>query len=174
MKDRETDRAWEQYRFGKSTGLGLQDVEESLHAALYKHALRVCYTELNEHRSDIASDACWKAFRNLGGFRGKSKFSTWFHRIVLNTITSAKRTQIRLAEVGLEHAEGHAFTPDAIGPRFAEQLRDVMNKEELALWDFKLRGVGERELAKSLGLTVEGVRSRWFRLRKKLLKHIKS
>jgi RNA polymerase sigma factor (sigma-70 family) len=169
MKDRETDKAYAKYVAGPG-----DLTEAELHAVLFAHALRLCWQELKEHRTDLASDACWKAFKNLDGFQGKSKFSTWFHRIVLNTITSAKRLEARLSEVGLEMV-GEAAASGGSNPeahRLFEQLQEGLTAEELVLWQFKLKGVAEGTIATALKLTTEGVRSRWFRLKKKLLKRL--
>jgi RNA polymerase sigma-70 factor (ECF subfamily) len=38
-----------------------------------------------EDASDFAQDVFLKAYRNLGGFEGRSRFSTWLYKIAYNT-----------------------------------------------------------------------------------------
>jgi RNA polymerase sigma-70 factor, ECF subfamily len=35
---------------------------------------------------DLAQEAFMQVFRNLNSFRGDSAFSTWLHRIAVNTV----------------------------------------------------------------------------------------
>jgi len=39
----------------------------------------------SEDASDFTQDVFLKAYRNLGGFEGRSRFSTWLYRIAYNT-----------------------------------------------------------------------------------------
>ena len=54
----------------------------------YTIALRV--TRNRQDSEEIVQDSFMKAFSSLNTFRGSSKFSTWFYRIVYNTAISRK------------------------------------------------------------------------------------
>lgn len=43
--------------------------------------------------ADVAQEAFIKAFKNLDSFKGESRFSTWFHRIVVNAAYDHLRRQ---------------------------------------------------------------------------------
>lgn len=57
-------------------------------------AFSIAYRVVNsrEDAEEVVQDAFLKAFRSLGKFRGGSKFSTWFYRIVVNTSLTRVRS----------------------------------------------------------------------------------
>ena len=61
-------------------------------------------------REDDARDACQDAFiaayRNIAGFRGDAKVSSWLHRIAVNQCLTTKRRQKSRAEYFLNDEEG--------------------------------------------------------------------
>jgi RNA polymerase sigma-70 factor (ECF subfamily) len=71
--------------------------------------------------NDIFQDAMLSAFKSIGSFQGGSKFSTWLHRIVVNTSLSYRRKFKRFWQQttelhdGVEYEEQHctdAYTPE--------------------------------------------------------------
>lgn len=48
-----------------------------------------------EDARDCAQEALIQVFRNLGRFEGRSRFSTWLYRVVVNTCLDARRRQRR-------------------------------------------------------------------------------
>ncbi len=69
----------------------------SAYALLVERYKNMAYTlalsiiKNSEDAEEIAQDAFVKAYKNLGSFKGKSKFSTWLYQIVFNTALSKKR-----------------------------------------------------------------------------------
>ena len=61
----------------------------------YDTAYRVAYrfTRHAEDAEDIAQDICLVLARKLGSFRGRSRFSTWLYRIVINACRDHVRRQ---------------------------------------------------------------------------------
>src|SRR5262245_25667733 len=55
-----------------------------------------------EDRADAVQDAFLSAFRSLGSFEGKSRLSTWLHRIVVNACLAKLRSRSRAAEAPLD------------------------------------------------------------------------
>ena len=49
-----------------------------------------------EDANDIFQDAMISAFKGIGTFKMGSKFSTWLHRIVVNTALSYRRKMKRI------------------------------------------------------------------------------
>ena len=83
---------------------------------------------------DIAQDAFIRAFKSLGGFRGKARFSSWLHQIALNLCRDhlKKRSRsggvVSMAEETLEGSrdgDGEA-TPD---PMIDAELSETMRAE---------------------------------------------
>ncbi len=70
---------------------------------------------------DALQDAYLKAFRNLGGFRGDARFSTWLHRIVYRTCLDHVRRRRHV--VPLEETPEHPATGVGADDRVSEQMR---------------------------------------------------
>ncbi|QEC51813.1 RNA polymerase sigma-70 factor (ECF subfamily) [Anseongella ginsenosidimutans] len=51
----------------------------------YVFTLAMRFTRSREDAEEIAQDSFLKAFRNLSGFQGQSKFTTWLYTIVYTT-----------------------------------------------------------------------------------------
>jgi len=56
--------------------------------------LPACGFDAEEAR-DTAQEALLQVFRNLGQFEGRSRFSTWLHRIAVNACLDARRRRKR-------------------------------------------------------------------------------
>ena len=138
---------------------------------------------------DAVQDAYLSAFRNIAGFRGGSRLSTWLARIVINESYALLRKRKRAGVVlpfsaqsdgwgaGGRDAEEDAMTatdteqPDAAASR--GEVRRLLERNIDALPDqfrtaFVLREVEEmsvEEAAACLGVPAATVRSRTFRAR---------
>jgi RNA polymerase sigma-70 factor (ECF subfamily) len=63
------------------------------------------YSRNEEDAKDIYQETFLRVYRGLPGFRGKSQFSTWLHRIVTNVCLSHQRKTSRAKLVSLESDE---------------------------------------------------------------------
>lgn len=70
------------------------------HEVAWRVALGVLKDE--DAAADAVQDAFLKAFRNLDGFRGESRFRTWLLSIVVNEARGALRRRTRRRESGLD------------------------------------------------------------------------
>jgi len=61
---------------------------------VYGIAFQLCCFDAEEAR-DTAQEALLQVFRNLGQFEGRSRFSTWLHRIAVNACLDARRRRRR-------------------------------------------------------------------------------
>ncbi|MCA1590050.1 MAG: RNA polymerase sigma factor, partial [Acidobacteria bacterium] len=67
---------------------------------------------------DAAQEAFVSAFRNVGGFRGDSKVSSWLHRIAVNQCLTMKRRLKTRAEEFLDddkHEDERVFVASSAG-----------------------------------------------------------
>ena len=134
---------------------------------------------------DVVQDAYLLAFTGLHSFRGDASLGTWLVRITINTAISAQRKkgcQVQLderAELASEPSQENemAFSspasesPDALADR--SQVRDLLQNGIASLpviyrSVFILRAVEEvsvEEAACCLGVSVETVKTRFFRAR---------
>ena len=137
---------------------------------------------------DILQDAFLSAFRALGRFEGRSRLSTWLHRIAVNAalmrlrgrrdeptgdieallphfspygaFTAAQRAWVEAPEEALQREELRAQVRQAIG-RLPENYRIP-----LVLRD--IEGLSHAEIAEGLGVTVNAAKIRVHRARQAL------
>jgi RNA polymerase sigma factor (sigma-70 family) len=151
---------------------------EELCKLLFQHALAICWLELREHRPDIANYSVFKAISYSKKFRGEARFSTWFHKIVLNQCKSRIRNKLRLAEKSLEDLNAGEEAVLAVASvadhklQFASLAKGLSAKEQQLL-DWKLEGRDEGYIADQIGYTKAGVRTLWHRLKKRLVRKLK-
>jgi len=134
-------------------------------------------------REDDARDATQEtflaAFRNLRGFRGDAKVSSWLHRIAVNQcITRQRRAKVRsesalAAEVG-EFSTSVSFSPASVVESRQETLavRRAINSLPIELRQVVIMKEFEeltfREIADALDLPLSTVKSRLYTAMKQL------
>lgn len=131
---------------------------------------------------DVAQETFMRAYRALGNFRGDAQFSTWLHRIAVNTAKNHLVAQNRRPptdDVDVMDAEqyDHGFrlrdtdTPEhellrqeieatvmAAVDRLPGELREAITLREV-------EGLSYEEIAERMGCPIGTVRSRIFRAR---------
>jgi RNA polymerase sigma factor (sigma-70 family) len=136
-------------------------------------ALRVC--ENMQDAEDIVQESYLKAFRNLHSFRGDSKFSTWFYRIVYNTAVTHAKVKIWTTDYGKEAEEVPALSDYSPEMRLEEsekkemvsKILDHMPKgDALLLTLYYMEDHSVKEVAKITGLNESNVKVKLFRARK--------
>jgi RNA polymerase sigma-70 factor (ECF subfamily) len=166
---------------------------ESLYAhhkrALFQTALRVLGNV--EDAEDALQEGLFAAFRNLKRFEGRSQFSTWLTRIVINASLMRRRSMRSRPAVSLEHFSEEENTIPA-EERFAaadpspeeiyerRELRNLIkaNLAELSpvLRDaFVLResqGLTTSEAARALGVSENTLKARLWRARQQLAERL--
>jgi len=138
---------------------------------------------------DVAQEAFIKAYRALGNFRGDSAFYTWIYRIAVNTAKNHLVSRGRrppATDVDVEDAEflsGADGLRDITSPEhelMKDQLEEVVYKaiqslpEDLrtALTLREMEGMSYEEIAEVMDCPVGTVRSRIFRAREAVDRHI--
>jgi RNA polymerase sigma-70 factor, ECF subfamily len=136
-----------------------------------------------EEARDATQETFIAAFRNLPGFRGEAKVSSWLHRIAVNQcITRQRRARVR-GETPLEGDEEHGgprlAAPEADSPAASaesRERRESVRRAVLALPP-ELREVvlmkefeemTFQEIADALGLPTSTVKSRLYTALKQL------
>ncbi|MDQ3907468.1 MAG: sigma-70 family RNA polymerase sigma factor [Acidobacteriota bacterium] len=135
-----------------------------------------------EDARDATQETFVAAFRNLGGFRGDAKVSSWLHRIAVNQcITRQRRAKVR-GETSLEGAEegGAQFEADAVenpaesaeGRERTEAVRRAVNalppelRAVVVMKEFE--DLTFQEIADALGVPLSTVKSRLYTALKQL------
>jgi len=139
---------------------------------------------------DALQDGLLSAFRNLKSFRGRSQFSTWLTRVVINAALMRRRGQavrpssaaaepISKDEIPLtERLVSKGLNPEQLCGRL--EIREILmdHLDELApdlRTAFVLRKVGEystSETAKMLRVSEEALKGRLWRARRELAKRV--
>lgn len=153
---------------------------------VYGIAYQLCGFDPEEAR-DTAQEALLQVFRNLGQFEGRSRFSTWLHRIAVNACLDARRRRNRWFRMILprrteRHDEGDPEDPiekipapeDGMDPvsnvRGAELKRDVMaalrglSEHQRKVFQLKVfQEMSIPEIAHATGMAEGTVKSHLFR-----------
>ena len=140
---------------------------------------------------DALQDGLLSAFRNLKSFRGRSQFSTWLTRVVINAALMRRRGQavrpssaaaepINKDEIPItERLVSKGLNPEQLCGRL--EIREILmdHLDELApdlRTAFVLRKVGEystSETAKMLRVSEEALKGRLWRARRQLAKRVR-
>lgn len=155
---------------------------------LFQTALRVMGN--NEDAEDALQDGLLSAYRNLKRFEGRSQFSTWLTRIVINAALMRRRSAKARPAVSLDETHHEDELPAA--ERFADdspnpeqlfvgtELREMINENldelsPLLRTAFVLRevhGYSTVEAAKRLGVTENTLKARLWRARHQLAERL--
>ena len=148
------------------------------------------YVRDQSEAEDVVQDAFIKAYRALPAFRGDSAFYTWLYRIAINTAKNA------LVSAGRRPATVDFEAQDATGLDLQMRMKDTDTPERLLLTDEirttvnraidslpedlrtaivlrEIDGLSYEEIASSMNCPVGTVRSRIFRAREAIDRHLK-
>jgi RNA polymerase sigma-70 factor (ECF subfamily) len=146
------------------------------------------FTRVREDAEDIVQQSLQKAFVQLHKFEGKSRFSTWLTRIVINEALMFLRRGRGLREVSIDDLNGNEETalgleiPDSradpeitfLQGERSRMLSAAMNRLTPGIRKaIELRDLGElstEEAARLMGLSAAAVKARVFHGRRKLHK----
>ncbi len=155
---------------------------------LYQTALRVLGNP--EEAEDAVQDGLLSAYRNLKRFEGRSQFSTWLTRIVINAALMRRRSQKARPAISLDEPPHEDELPAA--ERYADEgptpeqvyeqreIREMIwqNLDELSpllRTAFLLReveGYSTGEAARKLGVTENTLKARLWRARHQLAERL--
>lgn len=138
---------------------------------------------------DVAQEAFIKAYRALGNFRGESAFYTWIYRIAVNTaknhlVSRGRRPPAFDVDVDdaeyYSGAEGlrdintpeHELMRDQLENTVFKAIQDLPEDLRTALTLREMEGLSYEEIAEVMECPVGTVRSRIFRAREAVDKHI--
>ena len=139
---------------------------------------------------DIAQEAFIKAYRGLKNFRGDSAFYTWLYRIAINSaknylVSQSRKTPAFAVDVDdAEHMESAANlkeydTPEGniltneIEETVYKAIKELPEDLKTAITLRELEGMTYDEIADVMECPIGTVRSRIFRAREAIDKHLK-
>lgn len=121
---------------------------------------------------DWAQDAWVQAIRALPGFRGAAQFSTWLHRIAINSALQGRRRRERRTR----HEEplpptlpvGEPNEPTLLRIRLERALRELPKGMRQVLVLHDVEGYTHEEIAAMLGVTPGTSKSQLFKARARM------
>jgi RNA polymerase sigma-70 factor (ECF subfamily) len=158
------------------------------HRPLFQTALRVLGNA--EDAEDALQDGLLSAYRNMKRFEGRSQFSTWLTRIVINAALMKRRSAKARPAISLDDTQHEDEIPPS--ERFADdgpnpeqvyagtEIREMIdeNLEELspllrsAFVLREVQGYSTGEAAKKLGVTENTLKARLWRARHQLAERL--
>ena len=135
-----------------------------------------------EEAEDLTQEVFLTVFRKINSFRGDSAFSTWLHRVAVNTVLMrfrGKQTMMALAESGSYEDEGRGLRKELGGPdRRLEGYVDRATLERainqlppgcrLMFQLYDVQGYAHREIAEIAGCSVGNAKSQLHKARLRL------
>jgi len=128
--------------------------------------------------ADVSQDAFIRAWRAIPNFRGDAKFSTWMHRITVNTAWThrSKQKRVRLDPLESMSSEPQATTLDPVrageavsaSPRIEEALMQLSLSIRAVVALKDVYGWSHSEIADHLDISVTAAKVRLHRGRKEL------
>jgi RNA polymerase sigma-70 factor, ECF subfamily len=187
-----TATQWNEEKLIRAGQEGDQQAVETLfrryQRQLFQTALRVLGNA--EDAEDALQDGLLSAYRNLRRFEGRSQFSTWLTRIVINAALMRRRRAKARPAVSLDETPreeelpaSERFADDGPNPEqvFAgTELREMISEDldelsPLLRTAFLLReveGYSTGEAAKKLGVTENTLKARLWRARHQLAERL--
>ena len=150
------------------------------------YALVYHMTANHDDTNDLLQDVWAKAYRSIGGFRGKSQFYTWTHSIAANTTLNFLKKRSRRKTLSLDDADNGIANDKGVAELTAgttpvretdlAELQAKLNEAMMKLTPdhravvtmFDIQGMPHAEIAKILRLSEGTVRSRLFYAHKQL------
>ena len=156
---------------------------------VYNLALKMTRNE--EDALDLSQEAFVKAFKQLGNFRGDSRFSVWLYRLTYNLCIDflrKKKKESNVVSLDYEDDSGEAMSLEI--PDLRDMPEDSIVRGEMrrniteSIYELPLKhremvvmreitGMSYDEIAKTLRMNVGTVKSRLARARLKLIEILK-
>jgi RNA polymerase sigma-70 factor (ECF subfamily) len=129
------------------------------------------YANDAEERKDLEQEVLLQAWKGWPTFRGDAKFSTWLHRVALNTIlTQKRRPRVVERRDRLDHLP-HATHDPSHATDDSERLRLALVQlpgTDRALIALHLEGFDNGEVAEVMGITANHVGVKLHRIKQRL------
>ena len=143
---------------------------------IYTVCLRMLSTEADAE--EAAQDVFVKAFRSIGSFQSKAKFSTWLYRIAYNHCISVIRKKVKLIDLVDDIPEGEVDEGELNGldslssqerSKYLKQAIDALAETDAVVVTlFYYDELSLEEIAQATGLSNSNIRIKLHRSRKKM------
>jgi len=139
------------------------------------------YLSTKEDIEDLSQDTFMKIFRNINRYNFKSAFSTWVFTITKHTVYDFLRKkrrskdQVKLDDLGFEFGIVSTDSVDHLHSKIDIELalQKIKPNYKKVLELFYWRGFGYGEIAKTMKIPVNTVKTYMARAKKSILDHLK-
>ena len=168
-----TDDAVRRAQAGDPTGF------DALYAAHVERVFALCLRMTADERraEELTQTVFVKAWRRIGTFRGDAAFSTWLHRVTVNTVLDDRKARGRRpAQLSAVPDEAYGAGADASDP--AERLAleraiaSLPDRARTAVVLHGIEGYSYEEVAERMGVAVGTVKSHIHRARALLIERL--
>ncbi len=126
---------------------------------------------------EITQDIFIKIYKHLKGFRCQSSFKTWAYRIAINTVINYQKKKRTPKEISLDDVGEFRSSVDFVNPfakeeneRAVEALLAILSPEQrMCIVLRNIQGLSYEEIAQTMSININTVRTRLRRARQKLL-----
>ena len=150
----------------------VQKYQQAVFITIYR------YVGNQDDVQDLAQEIFIKVWRNAGKFKGKSKFSTWLYRIVVNHCINYRRKNKRRA-ISLDEMTEKGKTPESlkVEPDWEQRRRvefvrkavdELPERQRMALVLAQYEDKSYKEIAEIMEISLSSVESLIFRARSAL------
>jgi len=155
----------------------------------YKHmvfTLSIRIVKNREEAEEISQDVFVKAYTNIKGFKGDSKFSTWIYKIAyyasLDAIKKSKR-QVNTESIDEIYEGDLGVLQNALSYLEEQERKSIIKKsllklnedEQVILTLYYFEEMPLKEISEVVNLSLDNIKVKLFRARKKLatiLEHV--
>jgi RNA polymerase sigma-70 factor (ECF subfamily) len=140
--------------------------------------LALAFDFLKEYESakDVAQDVFMKAFKNIGDFEEKSRFSSWLYRITVNACLDARKSDTRRRRYlfsKIDQAESdyrieESNQSNGLDDSLSKEINNLSDQQRAAIVLRYFHDKSVREIAEVLDCTENTVRSHLYRALHKL------
>ncbi len=147
-----------------------KEIYEDEKIRLYNVAIRICSTK--EDAEDCIQDAFVKIYRSIGSFKFESAFSTWIHRILVNTcLTHRSRAQISYDM--FEEPKAEQKTEYHFLELLEKEISKLTEGYKSVFVLYEVEGFNHIEISEMLNITVGTSKSRLSRAKEILREKLK-
>jgi RNA polymerase sigma-70 factor (ECF subfamily) len=132
-------------------------------------AERICWQRLPDFKDDfpaLINGIVWRTIKQADKFKGKSRFSTWFYRIIINECNRFLRNKKELFETELEEFPTKNEQVDIRIDLIS--LLNTLEGQDHTLFRLVAEGEDWDTIGATLGLNRNAALVRWNRLKRKI------
>ncbi len=155
---------------------------EEIYRAYSDFVYNVAFRVINniDEAQEVTQEVFINVYRKLNSFKFKSSFKTWIYRITINTAInfSKKRSKEQSRIVEFNDQNEFNTTVDSVSEKIEEEqhekvistLLEALNPDQRACIVLRnIEGLSYQEIAESLNININTVRTRIKRAREKLI-----